>query len=214
MDGLNRLIESLDKPAAGQYRDTVARIAIEGRAVTHVAQNLKHCFPDFEQWYEDCRIEMEGDPLCKFFYKLRTDKLKHGDDQISSFSLSNRRKGFNFSISGGNIVYSFQNEKGEHIKGVLTPPKDSAGCFIDSNGVGWNILNKDGSTAKRYAELPMHQIGIDLWYGTPPQVHKGMVIEDTSAENLCRLYVNFLNNFFQKLEAKFFRTNKHCPTSG
>jgi hypothetical protein len=204
MDGLTRLLESLDKPPAGQYRDTVARIAVEGRAVTNVAQNLKHCFEGFEEWYGKCQKEMGEDQLCKFFYRLRTDKLKKGDDHISSFSLSNLKRGFNLSIIGGNVSFSYQSEAGEHITKVITPPDNSTGCFIDSNGIGWNVLAKDGTTARCYAEVPMHQIGIDLWFDSPPQMHRGKVITDASVENLCRLYVEYLREFVKLLEAEFY----------
>jgi len=206
MDGLIRQLESLDKPPAGQYRDIVARIAVEGRAVTNVAQNLKHCFEGFEEWYGKWQEEMEGDQLCKFFYCLRTDKLKKGNDHISSLSLSNLKRGFNLSIIGGKVSYSFQSETGEHITRVIASPEKATGCFIDSNGIGWNILTKDGTSVKRYAEVPMHQIGIDLWFESPPQMHRGRAIEDNSAENLCRLYVEYLGEFVRQLEARFYVT--------
>jgi len=203
MDGLDRLIQSIDKPPAGQYRDIVARVAVEGRAVTNIAQNLKHCCPGFEEWYRKYQDEMKEDHLCKFFYRMRTDKLKQGNDHVSSFSISNLRRGFNLSIIGGMIAYGFHNEKGEYVERSIPPPIESAGCFVDSNGIGWNIQNLDGTSSKQYAEVPMHQIGIDLWFDAPPEVHKGSIIDDKSAENLCKMYVDYLRDFVKQLEIAF-----------
>ena len=203
MDGLNRLIESLDNPPPGNYRDIVSRIAVEGRALTNVAQNLKTYFPNFEKWYAVYQDEMNKDSLCRFFYKLRTEKLKEGNDRIKSFSLSNR-KNFNLCISGETIAYSYQDETGQTISGSLVSPKNNKGFFIDSNGIGWNVSNNDGIITKKYAEVPMHQIGIDLWFDNPPQSHKGKPIKDTSAENLCKMYVGYLIQFFDDLVSTFF----------
>ena len=95
-------------------------------------------------------------------------------------------------------------ERGEYIEKLIPPPSESAGCFVDSNGIGWNIQNPDGTNTKIYTEVPMHQIGIDLWFDSPPEMHKGKVIDDKSAESLCKLYVDYLRDFVNQLEADFY----------
>ena len=52
-------------------------IAVFGRGVTSALQNLRHFDrPAFDNWYQPWLEEMNADPLCRFFYKLRSDILK------------------------------------------------------------------------------------------------------------------------------------------
>lgn len=52
-------------------------VAVFGRGVTSALQNLRHFDrPAFDTWYQPWLDEMNADPLCRFFYKLRSDVLK------------------------------------------------------------------------------------------------------------------------------------------
>ena len=52
-------------------------VVVFGRAVTNALQNLRtfdsHAF---DEWYGPWRQEMQGDPLLRWFYKLRSEILK------------------------------------------------------------------------------------------------------------------------------------------
>ncbi|MGP8160479.1 MAG: hypothetical protein ACLQGJ_04560 [Candidatus Dormibacteria bacterium] len=51
-------------------------VAIFGRSVTLALQHLETWDERaFREWYAPWRAEMRGDPLCRFFYVLRTDIL-------------------------------------------------------------------------------------------------------------------------------------------
>jgi hypothetical protein len=51
-------------------------VALFGRSVTLALQHLKTWDePVFLAWYAAWENEMRGDPLCKFFYDLRSDIL-------------------------------------------------------------------------------------------------------------------------------------------
>jgi hypothetical protein len=54
-----------------------------GRAVTSALQNLRS-FDQvaFDTWYEPWQKEMKGDPLLRYFYKLRSDILKNVSSSI------------------------------------------------------------------------------------------------------------------------------------
>jgi len=55
-------------------------IAVFGRAVTNALQVLrKYDRLAFDEWYAPWLAEMSDDPLCLFFYALRTDLLKKTD---------------------------------------------------------------------------------------------------------------------------------------
>jgi len=52
-------------------------IAVFGRSVTSALQNLRTFDKEaFDEWYGPWKQEMKEDPLCRFFYQLRTDILK------------------------------------------------------------------------------------------------------------------------------------------
>ena len=52
-------------------------ITVFGRSVTSALQNLRTFDKQaFDEWYEPWKQEMKDDPLCRFFYQLRTEILK------------------------------------------------------------------------------------------------------------------------------------------
>jgi len=53
-------------------------VVVFGRAVTNVLQKLRSTEPGFDAWYGPHRAQMEGDPLLKYLYRLRSEILKEG----------------------------------------------------------------------------------------------------------------------------------------
>jgi len=63
-------------------------VAVFGRAVTSALQNLRTFDRRaFDDWYAPWLSEMNDDPLCRYFYKLRSDVLK-GISPIIGYGLA------------------------------------------------------------------------------------------------------------------------------
>jgi hypothetical protein len=73
-----------------QYRLVrgVFDIAVYGRSVTLALQKFGHWDEaGFDAWYAPRRAEMNADPLCRFFYVLRTEIL-HGVTPVTGYVLA------------------------------------------------------------------------------------------------------------------------------
>jgi hypothetical protein len=111
-------------------------VAVFGRSITLALQHLRTWDREtFDRWYRPWRDEMAKDPLCRFFYKLRTDVL-HGGVPTISF-----------------------------------------------------VLGSSGPNAP--APGTIRVVGRAV-----PTEHRDEAIEDTSALNLCRLYIAYLEEMF------------------
>lgn len=111
-------------------------VAVFGRSCTLALQHLKHWdAAAFLEWYAPWATEMREDPLCRFFYQLRTE-IVHGVTPIAGVTLA---------AFGPNAPQV----------GVIYIPDDKV-----------------------------------------PAEHKGQPIEDRSALNLARLYVDYLQAMF------------------
>src|SRR6476661_8672364 len=65
-------------------RATLSRIVVEGRSLTNILQNLKNRVSDFEKWYVPKQAEMRSDELLRYFYELRSETLKEGEDRVKA----------------------------------------------------------------------------------------------------------------------------------
>lgn len=55
-------------------------LVVWGRAVTNILQRLRGLDRErFDTWYEPFRVEMEADPLMRWFYEMRSVALKVGE---------------------------------------------------------------------------------------------------------------------------------------
>lgn len=71
-------LHDMDEPDQDRVLLGFFAIVVFGRGVTSALQNLRTFDkPAFDDWYEPWVEEMNADPLCLFFYKLRTAFL-HG----------------------------------------------------------------------------------------------------------------------------------------
>jgi hypothetical protein len=112
-------------------------VAVFGRSCTLALQRLKHWDEAaFLKWYEPWATAMKNDPLCQFFYELRTE-IVHGVTPIPGVMLAA------FGPSAPQV-------------GAIYIPEDKV-----------------------------------------PTEHKGQPIEDRSARNLSRLYVEYLQENFR-----------------
>ena len=181
-DALNRLLNDLHGPDTGQQRDLVSRIAVEGRAITNILQNLRNenavGKAAFDRWYEPFVAEMKADPLMRFFYELRTRTLKEGDDGVEGICVSPRG---GFRLSGRGIEQFASDAQGNIRTIALHPtPPNAVGAFVanDSGGAGWEIRQPDGSTTIEYAALRPEAVEVSAILRHPPKTHRGSDLPD------------------------------------
>jgi hypothetical protein len=86
-EGLARLSDSLINPPAGQLRDTVNRVAVEGRAITNIIQNLRSKAVGFDDWYQVKVQEMANDKLLRFFINCVPRRLNKGKMEFLQLAL-------------------------------------------------------------------------------------------------------------------------------
>ena len=208
MDSLERLVLSLQAPPSGQLRDTISRISIEGRSITNILQNLKKIVPDFDEWYKPFVTEMRDDELLRFFYKLRSDTLKKGDDRISSMSgMIDSRKHF-LSISDDGITIQIKMPNGGYKLEFVPRPANAVSAFLfdETGGAGWKVKDAKGKDSKVYVQVPSEIVRVSFKFDCPPKTHLGKQLDDKSANKLCALYVTYLRRMVAAAEKNFYKS--------
>lgn len=113
-------LADIDDPRKEYLRITqgLYNIAVFGRAVTNALQGLRtYNRHAFDEWYEPWRAEMQNDPLCRFFYGLRTDLLKKTEIR---FGIVLAAAGQNVPAAGDIRVYNVvvpAMHRGESLQG-------------------------------------------------------------------------------------------------
>jgi hypothetical protein len=158
-------------------------LVVFGRAVTNVLQKLRSVEPSFDNWYDNYQKEMRSDPLLKYFYELRSTILKEG--LINAYPSLNIKH-----FTPGDLGKAPPNAKGFFI-------------FDKYGGCGWNIELADGTIEKYYVELPLETATSALIVENPPRQHLGNEIQDTSVENLSKLYLVYLKELVKSAKMKF-----------
>ena len=173
---------------AGRRIPGLLNVAVYGRAVTNLLQHLRSQAKDFEEWYAPKVAEMRADPLCKFFYRLRTDGLK----QTKQIPTSQRF-----------FVNHFEFPK--DLARLGSPPPGATSFFMGdrTGGSGWIVRLHDGTEQPFYVDLP-DDIGVgEMIIVDPPKRHLGAEVQDTSAANLCRLYSDYLAGIVREARERF-----------
>ncbi|HEX73882.1 MAG TPA: hypothetical protein G4N93_01870 [Dehalococcoidia bacterium] len=168
--------EDLMKGTRERKLPALRSLIVFARATTNVLQNLRSTEPDFDEWYKKYKMEMESDPLIKYFYELRSKILKKGLLQTSTHAYVRH---FDFPADMSRFG---------------PPPPNVKGFFIGDNlgGSGWEIQLPNGSIEKYYVELPSDIGSVSLHFPEPPKFHLGQEIKDTSIETLSRMYLDYL----------------------
>ena len=159
-----------------------------GRAVTNVLQNLRGIENDFDNWYEPYVIEMESDPLMKFFYNIRSKILKEGSLQVAT-----------------RVHIRKWTPETSHLIGP--PPPRAKSFFMGDKygGSGWIVELPDGTEEKYYIELPREIGEADIYFRNPPQDHLGNRLEDKSLIEMCKLYLKYLQKMVDDAKKKFVK---------
>lgn len=193
-----RVDETLEIARAGARdvagRDAARRIpgllnvAVFGRAVTNKLQSLRSVAKDFDEWYAPKVAEMRADPLCAFFYRLRTDGLKR------TVRLPTDQRFF---------VKHFEFPK--DMARLGPPPPGAANFFMGdrTGGSGWIVRLHDGTEERFYVDLPDDIAVGEMIIIDPPKKHLGAEVQDVSAAHLCRLYVDYLTGIVREARARF-----------
>jgi len=206
MNSLGRLQQDLRNPPAGRLRDTINNIAVQGRSITNVLQNLRYVVSDFDEWYAPYQEQMRQDELMRFFYNLRNESLKRGEDGIRGVAVRPGRRPGSFHLGPEGISYVIHHADGSEERSFFPKPNNAVASFLgdtEGGGAGWIVESADGSRSHVYVKTPSDIVEISLYFSNPPQTHLGKPIEDCSAENLCDLYIAYLTKLVSEAEGRF-----------
>lgn len=132
---------------------------------------------------------MRNDELLRYFYQLRSEILKEGRLQ-TTFEMHTRFTGDDIGL-------------------LLRNPPPGAKRFVMGDSIGgncWEIELPDGSVEKYYVALPERLAqNTTTWYNfpDPPLTHAGEQLQDTSVENLARLYIEYMRDLLGEARLQF-----------
>jgi hypothetical protein len=163
-------------------------LTIWGVSVTSVLQTLRHIEPDFDQWYKKYSAEMLSDPLMRYFWILRSEILKEGKLNVSTFIHIKHLTSLDFDR-------------------IPKPPSNVKvkEFFMGDNlgGSGYVIQQPDGSDEKYYVEIPSDIMTVSLHFPDPPEMHLEKKLLEHSVESLSRLYLDYLQRMVKDAKARF-----------
>jgi hypothetical protein len=84
---VNQMIAAENQQTIAEYRNGQRLIAVFGCATTIIVQNLAHQVDGFDEWWAPRSQDMAADPLMEFFYKSRSEILKHGTLRANGFDV-------------------------------------------------------------------------------------------------------------------------------
>ncbi len=164
----------------------IYNVAVWGRSVTNVLQNLRSVEPEFNSWYDPYAQEMKNDPLMRFFYELRSEVLKEGTTEFGTSTIINNLSPQSFAR-------------------IERPPFETEGFFMgdEIGGSGWDIKLPDGSTEKYYVAIPPDIGGSYINFSNPPTSHLGKDCSGKSIYELCQMYVEYLESMVKDAKKRF-----------
>ena len=200
---IESLVDNIDL-APGQMRATISRVAVEGRSITNILQNLRSKVNNFDDWYQDKENEMRNDPLLRFFYQLRTETLKRGVDKIGGVQVKPQPNS-SIQINQKGFTVTTVLENGE-VRKILHPkPDNTVGTFMgDQNGgSGFVVKMPDGREKKHYVFIPPDAADISVFFKDPPKEHMDKELNNSNPRVLCRLYYGYLKHLCNEAKEKF-----------
>jgi hypothetical protein len=163
-------------------------VAVFGRAVTNILQNLRSVDQKFDPWYAPKVLEMRADKLLRFFYELRTEVLKTA-----------RR------VPTAHRTHIKHLELPKDLARMGPKPPGTTGFFIgdSAGGSGWLVRLPNGTQVPYYVDLPDDIGVVDMTIRGAPLLHLGQPVLDDSAASLSSLYVNYLRNLLDDADKVF-----------
>jgi hypothetical protein len=147
----------------------IRNVAVFGRSVTFVLQNLRSTVPDdgFDRWYLPKEEAMRADPLLGYFVNLRNEILKRGGPTPRA---------------SHHIEYLNLDDLAPL---MANPPPGARRFFVGDTlgGSGWEVELPDGSLESYYVQLP-DAVRMESWlhFTDPPNEHLGVPLTDTSVQ--------------------------------
>lgn len=210
--GLKDLIESNDvqRQVAGIYH-----VCTYGRAVTNVLAHIRTFDRDgFDAWWQPRERAMRADPLCRYFYEMRTVTLKDGPTPVMQ---RQRVSVHEHSSLIRNTVVGFDSADLSNV----VEPLGSTAPFPNSSIVNYGDYFKsshvetqlpDGSRERSYVALPRTLGAKQFLLPNAPAEHLGQSILDGTAQGLCTLYVQYLGNLVRDAIAHFSPASSSSST--
>lgn len=161
-------------------------LAMHGRSVTFVLQNLRSLEPNFEEWYRGVQEEIKSSELCSFFKDLRNEIEKQGKVRPTNISAT-------INYFSTDMIERFPR------------PKNAVGFFLGDQlgGSGWEVELPDGSRDKIYLDLPKDIIETKRLFIDPPKDHLGKSLEGKTIQELGEIYYNYLSQLVDQAVARF-----------
>jgi hypothetical protein len=205
IDNLEKMGIELDNPPPGQHRKLIGQIIVDGRAITNVLQNLRGKVQNFDKWYAPYVFEMQNDELLRFFYKVRSDILKKGDDHIEKRSGRIDSRRHFMSISDKGIEIQMLKPNGRYLHEVIPKPTNAKSAFmLDSEGgCGWIVEKENGTETKQYVRVPNGMCIATFKFRQAPITHLGKDISILHGEEMCKLYIIYLSAMVRDALNKF-----------
>ena len=177
--------DDIDRRELGFYNTVVF-----GWSITKAAQNLRTYHRDeFDAWYASRQEAMRRDELMRWFNELRSTLLKNVPPNILNTP---------GPADADSPVWQLMDD---------TPkPTGCTDQFMINvlGGSGWEYRKADGSTAVEAIELPREFVSAYMrgrsYLPESPGTHWGMPIVNPSLENLCGLYLGYLEEFVEDFE--------------
>ena len=179
-------IEELDR---GRALAGLCNVAIFGRSVTWVLQNLRSTEPTFDEWYAPYAEAMKRDELCRYFLKLRNQIEKKGEVDVEA-------GGFYIqSLTGVDMARFY----------AAAPPGTTSMFMGDRFGrSGWTVSMPDGSEEVFFFEVPAEVGGpTDLRFPDAPKTHLGSPLGAVGVKELSRIYLDYLDGLIDAAEKQF-----------
>jgi hypothetical protein len=166
-----------ERASSGLYNAVVF-----GRMLTFALQNLRSVVPNFDKWYEPKQVEMRADPLMSFFNDLRTKIEKEAGKHTTS------------------SVYLRSFSPYHDMKRFGRPPPGAGDFFMGDakGGVGWEILQSDGTKEMYYVQLPPDIGEVKMTLAQAPEQYRGK-----SAAELVGVYLDHLDTLVREAKAEF-----------
>jgi hypothetical protein len=180
-------LADLASPDPDRRLSGAMNLAVFGRAVTNVLQNLRSVVEGFDGWYQPHVDQMRLDPLLRYFYDLRTEILKQGSLPLA------RKATVTFSST-------------EQLAALLGPPPAGAYAMVGVNqdGLsGWMVRLGDGSEQFYAVALPSGMATVTFHVPKPPTTHLGHDLGTDDLAVLGRVYCAYLKSLVDEASARF-----------
>ena len=174
-----------------QRRADIANVIIWGRAITFVVQNLRSAVGGkvFDSWYESYLTEMKSSELLKKFKDVRNELEKEG----------------NLRTLGSGTIDHLDSKDIDYLNRIA--PKNAVSIFLGDQlgGSGYNVKLSDGTIETVYVNFGdvANRMNFIVHLMSKPFLHLNNIIEDTSIENCCLLYYEYLMKIYNDAVFKF-----------